>query len=653
MKHNQFLLFLLLLISKLIPAQGNFSIEPLHPMAGDTINFSYESADANGTAGLDAKVYSYFYSPAYNYFCHVDDVPLNRKTKVLTGSIKTDSSQNLLFIGFSKENDFNSLFQNKGEGFYIFLNEDGRIKKGAYNSLAISYRNLNSRYGIKVDDKMVQEAFEKEISQNPEDRKGYMTEYLRVLSVTEKDSFLQRAQKEIEWLLQEGLKTEDDYTSLETIYALANLKEQAGFVTVIKKERFPQGKWFSDELMRRFTSENDPAKVKEMTQEIVERLNTDRYLKEIYPNAEILVDQTFLNTFIKNEDWDGLKKAYNEVDKSRIFKGFSSNFVLQDAIDKMQKGNSHLDFAGKLAKTLVANGENELRAPTERPPYYSEKEWHLMREFHLASFKNSLALVLYKMNKYQEGFHFAHEAMDVNLKNHQGYVDFITTGYALLAEKVLPVTDYKQVLEELIKEGKYNKQVLDVIKRSYIKEKGSDAGLQSYVAQLRKNEIEKIKEELQKSIIKEQAQNFTLLDLDGHKVNLADLKGKIVVLDFWATWCGPCIASFPAMQEVADYYRDDPNVQFLFIDVAEKEIDKKKVAVDFLAKNKYKFHVLVDKDDRVLTLYVKSGSIPAKFIIDKNGDIRFKTNGTDGGSDLKLIDDLKAMIDIAGAPSRD
>ena len=648
MKHNQSLLFLLLLISKLVPAQGKFIIQPLHPTASDTINFSYEPADSNDTAALAAKIYSY-----YNHFNQVDDVPLNRKTKVLTGSIKTDSSQNLLFIGFSKQDDFNSLFQNKGEGFYVFLNEDGRIKKGAYNSLAISYRALNNRYGIKADDKMVQEAFEKELSQNPENRKGYMAEYLRVLSITEKDSFLQRAQKEIEWLLQEGLKTEDDYSSLETIYALANLKEQAGFVTVIKKERFPRGKWFSDEMIRGFISETDPLKVKAMTPEIVERINMDKNLKEIYPNGEILVDQTFLNTFIKNEDWDGLKKAYNEIDKGRTFKGFSSNFLLQDAVDKMQKGNTHLDFAEALAKTLVANGENELRAPTERLPYYTKKEWHLMREFHLASFKNSLAMVLYKMNRYQVGFRFAQEAMDVNLKNHQGYVDFITTSYALLAEKVLPVTNYKQVLEKLIKEGKYNKQVLDVVKRSYIKEKGSDAGLQSYVAELRKNEIEKIKEELRNSLIKEQAPNFTLLDLDGHKVTLADLKGKIVVLDFWATWCGPCIASFPAMQEVVEYYRDNLNVQFLFIDVAEKEIDKKKVAVDFLAKNKYKFHVLVDKDDRVLTLYVKSGSIPAKFIIDKNGIIRFKTNGNDGGSDLKLIDELKAMIDIAGAPSRD
>lgn len=67
MKHNQSLLFLLLLISKLVPAQGKFIIQPLHPTASDTINFSYEPADSNDTAALAAKIYSY-----YNHFYQVD-----------------------------------------------------------------------------------------------------------------------------------------------------------------------------------------------------------------------------------------------------------------------------------------------------------------------------------------------------------------------------------------------------------------------------------------------------------------------------------------------------------------------------------------------------------------------------------------------------
>ena len=52
------------------------------------------------------------------------------------------------------------------------------------------------------------------------------------------------------------------------------------------------------------------------------------------------------------------------------------------------------------------------------------------------------------------------------------------------------------------------------------------------------------------------APDFTTLDVAGKEVRLSDFKGKILVLDFWATWCGPCIASFPHTQEVAAKYKD-------------------------------------------------------------------------------------------------
>jgi thiol-disulfide isomerase/thioredoxin len=127
---------------------------------------------------------------------------------------------------------------------------------------------------------------------------------------------------------------------------------------------------------------------------------------------------------------------------------------------------------------------------------------------------------------------------------------------------------------------------------------------------------------------------------------LDDLKGKVVVVDFWATWCGPCKASFPAMQQALNQYKDDPDVKFVFVDSWEskKPEEMQKNAEEFIQKNKYTFNVLLDTDDKVIGSYAVEG-IPTKFVIDPSSNIRFKAVGYDGSAD-KLVDELSAMIDV-------
>jgi peroxiredoxin len=156
-------------------------------------------------------------------------------------------------------------------------------------------------------------------------------------------------------------------------------------------------------------------------------------------------------------------------------------------------------------------------------------------------------------------------------------------------------------------------------------------------------------------MISHPAPMFTLKDLDGKDVTLKDLKGKTVVLDFWASWCGPCKASFPGMQLAVNKFKNDPNVKFLFIDVWEEGDYHSADIKKFINDHKYTFHVLLDEKQsagrltKVQAAYnVKA--IPTKLIIDKNGIIRFKYIGN-SASPNKILDEVSTMVEMANYPA--
>jgi thiol-disulfide isomerase/thioredoxin len=111
------------------------------------------------------------------------------------------------------------------------------------------------------------------------------------------------------------------------------------------------------------------------------------------------------------------------------------------------------------------------------------------------------------------------------------------------------------------------------------------------------------------------APDFKLMGLDGKEVSLASLKGKVVLLDFWATWCGPCKAAMPTMQKLHDEYASKGAV-VLGVNTWEQKAD---AAKDYMASKKFTYGCLLKGDD-LATAYGISG-IPTLVVIGKDGKV--------------------------------
>lgn len=204
---------------------------------------------------------------------------------------------------------------------------------------------------------------------------------------------------------------------------------------------------------------------------------------------------------------------------------------------------------------------------------------------------------------------------------------------------------------EQVRNGNSDAKQLKELQELYVKLNGTERGLTAYLEEWQRVNEKRMKQEVAESMISLPAPDFTLTDVEGKEVKLSDLKGKVVILDFWATWCGPCKRSFPAMQKAVEKFKDDPQVEFLFIHTWERDENATEAATQFLKDNGYTFHLLMDlkdpqtKTNPVVKSYNVSG-IPAKFVIDPQGNIRFKVTGA-SGSDEKMVAELTQMIEMA------
>ena len=140
------------------------------------------------------------------------------------------------------------------------------------------------------------------------------------------------------------------------------------------------------------------------------------------------------------------------------------------------------------------------------------------------------------------------------------------------------------------------------------------------------------------ALVGKPAPNFKLADASGKSVSLSDLKGSVVVLDFWATWCGPCRGELPVLDKVAAARAND-GVKTFAINLKE---DPDKVG-RFVDETKLGLNVLFDRDGKVSEKFLVDG-IPQTVVIDRAGIVRHVSIGWGDGGEERLSAAIDAVL---------
>lgn len=139
----------------------------------------------------------------------------------------------------------------------------------------------------------------------------------------------------------------------------------------------------------------------------------------------------------------------------------------------------------------------------------------------------------------------------------------------------------------------------------------------------------------------EAASDFTLRDVNGAEKTLSSLKGSVVVLSFWATWCGPCKEEMPHLQAM---YTDMKDKGLVVLSISTDDARSASKVKPYVVKMGYSFPVLLDRESTVIGAYNPSKTLPYTVVIDREGNVVRRSSGYNPGDEAELRTFLTGLV---------
>ncbi len=614
-----------------LSAQG-IQFSPAQPQAGQTIHFEYDLSKNKlrvGSEGVTARVLEFTEGGMPQYRQALVALDGDKLIGVVTPGPQA--------LGLAVQIESGKQFDNNEGAGYILLLCDGAGRplpesRAAQAAFQIRWGSL-----LQLENKPAASMalLEAEFAEHPEMKSKYFPQYASVILAVQRDD--EGKQKVIALLDKAVTDPNSSEKNLLSAIKLFDRMQESGRANAVKerlRKDFPQGLQVQQDRQAAIQLQTDLVKREQMINE---------YIGNFPPQTDAdrdVIDQMWSKLATKYADakqWDKFKSLAEKMRPAA-----RASLYNNIAWDLAEHGED-LAMAGTFGAAAAQWTKTEMEHPQgNKPAYDTPESWRKSRAETFAGYADTYAFVLDKIGDPAAAVQWQEQAVAIT----EGEVIEMNERLVNYLERAKS-PDLRYRLEGFIRKSQASDGMKNQFKKLYAAEDRSEAGTAAYLAELEKIGRMEHRKKLAEEMLDRPAPSFTLKNLAGETVSLESLRGKVVVVDFWATWCGPCKASFPGMQKAVDLYKNDPQVAFVFVDTWERVPDKAKVVGDFITEKGYHFNVLLDTDDKVVGAYGVSG-IPTKFIIDKAGHIRFKSVGFGGDADA-LVDELGQMIDLVKA----